>query len=290
MLGMAPAWWARIAPDRLAIIAPSGNRSYGELNARANQLVRVFATPGWPRATVSRCCAPTAPSSPRSWAAMPARGGFRLTPVNWHLTADEAAYIVGDCEAKAFVADAAIAAIAARGAAAGAATRRCALAVGGAIDGFDAVRRRRSRRERRRRHRRPDARHDDALHVGHDRATRRASHRPADPDARTCGAHRRTATTATATCTCAPARSTTPRRSRSRSTLPLRAGVPRRADGRVGRRGDAAPHRGAPRHPHAHGADDVPPPARAARRRARARTTSRRCATSCTARRRARCR
>jgi long-chain acyl-CoA synthetase len=33
------------------------------------------------------------------------RGGFRLTPVNWHLTADEVAYIVDDCEAKVLVAD-----------------------------------------------------------------------------------------------------------------------------------------------------------------------------------------
>jgi long-chain acyl-CoA synthetase len=33
------------------------------------------------------------------------RGGFRLTTINWHLTAEEAGYIVADCEAKAFVAD-----------------------------------------------------------------------------------------------------------------------------------------------------------------------------------------
>ena len=33
------------------------------------------------------------------WAACQ-RGGFRLTTVNWHLTGEEAAYIVTDCEAK----------------------------------------------------------------------------------------------------------------------------------------------------------------------------------------------
>ena len=33
------------------------------------------------------------------------RGGFRLTPVNWHLTGDEAAYIVRDCEARVLLAD-----------------------------------------------------------------------------------------------------------------------------------------------------------------------------------------
>ena len=31
------------------------------------------------------------------------RIGLRLTPINWHLTGDEAAYIVENCEAKAFV-------------------------------------------------------------------------------------------------------------------------------------------------------------------------------------------
>ena len=31
------------------------------------------------------------------------RIGLRLTPINWHLTGEEAAYIVGNCEAKAFV-------------------------------------------------------------------------------------------------------------------------------------------------------------------------------------------
>ena len=42
----------------------------------------------------------TGPSSPRPSAALRARGcGSR--PINWHLTGDEAAYIVDDCEAKA---------------------------------------------------------------------------------------------------------------------------------------------------------------------------------------------
>ena len=34
------------------------------------------------------------------------RAGFRLTTVNWHLTPDEAAYIVRECGAEAFIADA----------------------------------------------------------------------------------------------------------------------------------------------------------------------------------------
>src|SRR5207248_3299142 len=34
------------------------------------------------------------------------RAGFRLTTINWHLTGEEAAYIIDNCGAKAFIADA----------------------------------------------------------------------------------------------------------------------------------------------------------------------------------------
>ena len=60
------------------------------------------------------------------------RAGFRLTTVNWHLTPDEAAYIVGDCQARAFVADAGCAASVPPADAV-----QVRLAVGGDIDGFD---------------------------------------------------------------------------------------------------------------------------------------------------------
>jgi long-chain acyl-CoA synthetase len=65
------------------------------------------------------------------------RGGYRLTAINWHLQVDEAAYIVGNCEARAFIADAAVADVAA---AVGERIDRSVvkLAVGGPIGGFDA--------------------------------------------------------------------------------------------------------------------------------------------------------
>ena len=31
------------------------------------------------------------------------RIGLRLTPINWHLTGEEASYIIDNCEAKAFI-------------------------------------------------------------------------------------------------------------------------------------------------------------------------------------------
>jgi long-chain acyl-CoA synthetase len=64
------------------------------------------------------------------------RSGLRITPVNWHLTADEAAYIVDDCQARVFVADARFAEVASAAAerAPGVVVR---LAVGGDIPGFE---------------------------------------------------------------------------------------------------------------------------------------------------------
>ncbi len=41
------------------------------------------------------------------WAAC-RRAGFRLTPINWHLTVEEMEYIVTDCEARALVVDATV--------------------------------------------------------------------------------------------------------------------------------------------------------------------------------------
>src|SRR6185503_632458 len=65
------------------------------------------------------------------------RAGLRYTPVNWHLTAEEAAYIVADCEAKALVSEASFAPIAIAAAAGAARPLALRLAIGGAIEGFD---------------------------------------------------------------------------------------------------------------------------------------------------------
>jgi long-chain acyl-CoA synthetase len=64
------------------------------------------------------------------------RSGLRLTPINWHLTGDEAAYIVEDCEAKALIADGELAGVAADASrtAPGCTVR---LAAGGPIAGFE---------------------------------------------------------------------------------------------------------------------------------------------------------
>ncbi len=44
--GMTVAVHARRTPDQLAIISPSGNRTWREFNAKANQLVQLFRKRG----------------------------------------------------------------------------------------------------------------------------------------------------------------------------------------------------------------------------------------------------
>ena len=67
------------------------------------------------------------------------RMGLRVTTVNWHLTGEEMAYIAGNAEAKAIVADARFAGAvrAAVDATSGSVADRCLLAVGGHIEGFE---------------------------------------------------------------------------------------------------------------------------------------------------------
>ena len=44
--GMAVAWWAARDPQRPAVLAPSGDRTFAALNAHANQLVRALRRRG----------------------------------------------------------------------------------------------------------------------------------------------------------------------------------------------------------------------------------------------------
>ena len=130
-IGMAVNHFAAQKPDAPAIVCPSGDRTWGELEAHANQLVRALRRAGLQAGDpVALLCTNRAEYA-EVWAAC-VRAGFRQTNVNWHLTPDEAAYIVADCGAKAFIVDAAAAD--ARPPAPGADLR---LAVGGRLPGFD---------------------------------------------------------------------------------------------------------------------------------------------------------
>jgi long-chain acyl-CoA synthetase len=97
--------WATATPDRAAIVSSAGDRTFAELDANANRLARALRRRGLAVGDAVAILASNQPAFVETVYACD-RAGFRLTPVNWHLTASEAAYIVDDCEAKALVATA----------------------------------------------------------------------------------------------------------------------------------------------------------------------------------------
>jgi long-chain acyl-CoA synthetase len=127
--------WAARTPDRLAIVSPSGTRTFAELDANANRLARALRARGLVPGDAIALLADNRPAFAETLFACQ-RAGCRLTPVNWHLTADEAAYIVDDCEAKALVTTGDLAGVAA---AARQHARACrvALVADGACPGFE---------------------------------------------------------------------------------------------------------------------------------------------------------
>src|SRR5262245_57121727 len=101
--GMHVAVNARRTPDRPAVISPNGNRTWRELSERANQLARALRRRGLEPGDSVALLAHNGPEFVETWAAVQ-RAGFRLTAVNWHQSAELAAYVVDNCDAKALVA------------------------------------------------------------------------------------------------------------------------------------------------------------------------------------------
>jgi long-chain acyl-CoA synthetase len=99
--------WSAATPDATAIISAAGDRTFAELDANANRLVRALRSRGLEPGDAVALLAPNQPVFVETVHACQ-RGGYRLTPVNWHLTAEEAGYIVNDCEAKALITVAAL--------------------------------------------------------------------------------------------------------------------------------------------------------------------------------------
>jgi long-chain acyl-CoA synthetase len=129
--------WATHTPDRNAIISPAGRRTFAELDANANRLARALRRYGLATGDAVALLARNQPVFVETLIACQ-RAGLRLTPVNWHLTADEAAYIVDDCEAKALVTTADLATLA-EPCLSGAGGCKVALVAGAALDGFEPV-------------------------------------------------------------------------------------------------------------------------------------------------------
>jgi long-chain acyl-CoA synthetase len=132
--GMTAAVWADVQPDRIAVWDPDGRTTtFAELNANANRIARLMRQAGLKAGdAVALVCSNRAEFMQVLCATR--RTGLRITPVNWHLTADEIAYIIQDCEAKALFAEV-------RVAASGPAAAQCPnlklkVAIGGDIEGF----------------------------------------------------------------------------------------------------------------------------------------------------------
>ena len=98
-------FWAEQFPDRIAIYSAYGDRTLAEVDAHANQLAGALRARGVGVGDGIALLCGNRPEFVEATATAQ-RAGLRLTTINWHLTGDEAGYIVDDCEATAFVADA----------------------------------------------------------------------------------------------------------------------------------------------------------------------------------------
>jgi long-chain acyl-CoA synthetase len=121
-------------PDAPAVISPAGDRTWAELDARVNRLVRAMRARGIEAGQAIALVCSNRPEFVEVYLAS-ARNGLRLTPINWHLGAEEIAYILGDCEATIIVGDERFAKNCAEAAAM--ANVKVRFAVGGHIDGFE---------------------------------------------------------------------------------------------------------------------------------------------------------
>jgi long-chain acyl-CoA synthetase len=132
--GMTLAFHAARRPDVPAVISPWGDRTFEELNHNANRLARTLRAAGLGDGDAIAVVSKNRPEFLEALFAAE-RIGVRFTPINYHLKGDEIGYVVDDCDAKAFVADASL------GPPVVEALRvapkvKLALAVGGALDSF----------------------------------------------------------------------------------------------------------------------------------------------------------
>ena len=132
--GMEIAEYARRVPERIAVQSPLGKLTYAELNEQANRIAHFLRSQGINAGDkVALLCSNRLEFVVVRFATY--RMGVVLTPVNWHLTAEEIAYIVDNCDAKALFADIRVAQSATL-AAAQCPKLTTRVAIGGSLDGF----------------------------------------------------------------------------------------------------------------------------------------------------------
>jgi long-chain acyl-CoA synthetase len=102
--GMTASVWADVKPNEIAVYDPFGTRNFHQINANANRVVRLLREHGLKAGDAVALMTSNRAEFVEVLSAT-LRAGFRITPVNWHLTEDEVAYIINDCEAKALIAE-----------------------------------------------------------------------------------------------------------------------------------------------------------------------------------------
>ena len=129
---MFPGIWAARTPDKPAIVMAGSGRTltYQELEERSLRVARHLRACGLRRGDVVALLTDNRPEAYEVyWAAL--RSGLYITAVNSHLSADEVAYIVTDCGAKALVVSADVPAVASLDV-----PVEHRLAYGGEVDGY----------------------------------------------------------------------------------------------------------------------------------------------------------
>ena len=101
-MGSLGFWRRALAdPDWMAAVEPDGTpHSAGDLLARVNQLTHGLRARGLQAGDGVAVLAPNGVAPLEVYLAA-LQAGWYLTPINWHFTAPEMAYIVRDSEAKA---------------------------------------------------------------------------------------------------------------------------------------------------------------------------------------------
>ena len=103
-VGMEIAAVAALTPDRVAITFGEKTINFKQLNQLANQVAHRLLRAGIGVGdSVALLCSNRIEFVAVRFACH--RMGVRLTPVNWHLAPEEAAYIIDNCDAKALFAD-----------------------------------------------------------------------------------------------------------------------------------------------------------------------------------------
>lgn len=136
---MYPGTFAATIPDHPAVVMGGSGAmlTYRELDARSNRLAHLFRAEGLRPGDHVAVLAENHPDYlVTCWAAQ--RSGLYYTAVNWHLTTDEVAYILGDCRAAVLVTSSAQQRLAASLVGRTPSVRR-RLAIGAAFEGHESL-------------------------------------------------------------------------------------------------------------------------------------------------------